>query len=81
MSGVGLALVLGFGVATRSYYNEKAAHQLAEDSRKRADEQTALVHQALNNTDYLIAIDLLEQDKAPESRRGSFGAGGAQPAR
>ena len=66
-SGMCLALVLGFGVATRSYFNEKAARQQAEDSRIRADEQTALVQLALNNTDYRIAIDLVEQDKAPEA--------------
>jgi len=38
VTAVGLALIIGFGAALRSYFNEAAAHQLAEVQRQRADQ-------------------------------------------
>ena len=93
VSAVSLALVLGFGVALRSYFSERAAHQLAEEQRQRADQQSALARRAqgeadrqrlqlqtaLNHTDYLMALNLLGRDKAPEAVAHLVRALRAQP--
>jgi serine/threonine protein kinase/WD40 repeat protein len=74
VSAVSVALLLGFGVALRSYFREKAARQIAEEQTRRADTQFALASRAqamaltaLSRTDYLMALDLIERDHAPEA--------------
>jgi serine/threonine protein kinase/WD40 repeat protein len=74
VTAVVLALVIGFGAALRSYFNEAAAHQLAEEQRLRADLEAAEARkaqteaqEALNRADYLVALDLIRRDRDAEA--------------
>ncbi len=74
VTAVALALVLGFGAALRSYFNERAARQVAEEQSQRADQESVVARtaqaeaqDALNRADYLVALDLIRRDRDPEA--------------
>jgi serine/threonine protein kinase/WD40 repeat protein len=66
-AAISLALIVGFGAALRSYFNERAARQLADEQTVLARDAHAATQLALSRADYLVALDLIERDQDPEA--------------